>query len=469
MSFVFYDTETTGTDTSFDQILQFAAIKTDANLNPIDQFDIRCRLLRHVVPAPGAMRVTGVTAAQLIDPSLPSHYEMICKVREKFLAWSPSLFLGYNSLKFDENILRQAFYKTLHPLYVTNTEGNTRSDVMRMVQAASIFEPSALSYPTDGGDKLVFKLERVAEANGVAHDDAHDAMGDVKATIHICRLLMDKAPDVWSGFMRFSQKAATLDYVSTEQIFCLSDIFFGRGYSWLVTPIGTHPTNPTEFFVYDLSVHPESIATLAPDALARRLSRSPKLVRHVKCNNSPIIVSTEFAPAICAAAKLGSDELERRAAMLHDNAELRQRLVDAFHSTLEEYPPSPHVEKQIYDDFYSDGDKLLLDTFHRAAWNKRLSIVDLLEDARLRQLGYELIHAEQPDLLSMEVRLDHDRKRAHRVLGTDPDGPWLNLPKAIQDLDDMLAACEAKQKAHLREHRVHLMNLLQNANTVVNS
>ncbi|SHL68298.1 Exonuclease [Roseovarius marisflavi] len=30
--FIFYDTETTGTDTTFDQILQFAAILTDADL-----------------------------------------------------------------------------------------------------------------------------------------------------------------------------------------------------------------------------------------------------------------------------------------------------------------------------------------------------------------------------------------------------------------------------------------------------
>ena len=35
-SFVFYDTETTGTDTVFDQILQFAAILTDDNMRELD-------------------------------------------------------------------------------------------------------------------------------------------------------------------------------------------------------------------------------------------------------------------------------------------------------------------------------------------------------------------------------------------------------------------------------------------------
>ena len=39
MGFIFYDTETTGTDTTFDQILQFAAIHTDSELNEIERLE----------------------------------------------------------------------------------------------------------------------------------------------------------------------------------------------------------------------------------------------------------------------------------------------------------------------------------------------------------------------------------------------------------------------------------------------
>ncbi|WP_170518776.1 exonuclease domain-containing protein [Ruegeria atlantica] len=63
MTFIFYDTETTGTDTTFDQVLQFAAILTDADLNELDRFETRCRLLPHVIPAPGALLTTRVTPA----------------------------------------------------------------------------------------------------------------------------------------------------------------------------------------------------------------------------------------------------------------------------------------------------------------------------------------------------------------------------------------------------------------------
>ncbi len=71
MTFVFYDTETTGTDTAFDQILQFGAIRTDDNLNEIDRFETRCRLQPHIVPAPMALKVTGVAPKMLLDPTLP--------------------------------------------------------------------------------------------------------------------------------------------------------------------------------------------------------------------------------------------------------------------------------------------------------------------------------------------------------------------------------------------------------------
>ncbi len=70
MGFVFYDTETTGISTSFDQILQFAAIYVDAELNELDRIDIRCRLHPHVVPHPGALRVTGMTIAEVTDGGL---------------------------------------------------------------------------------------------------------------------------------------------------------------------------------------------------------------------------------------------------------------------------------------------------------------------------------------------------------------------------------------------------------------
>src|SRR6266436_100795 len=147
MSFVFYDTETTGTNTSFDQILQFAAIRTDDQLDELEAFEIRSRLLPFIAPSPGAMRANRVTVHQLTDETLPSHYEMVRRIRQRLLTWSPSVFVGYNSISFDEHLLRQAFYKTLHPIYLTNKNGNLRYDAMRLIQASSVFAPDTIVLP----------------------------------------------------------------------------------------------------------------------------------------------------------------------------------------------------------------------------------------------------------------------------------------------------------------------------------
>ena len=163
---------------------------------------------------------------------------MVRKIIGKLESWSPALFVGWNSLDFDELLIRQALYKTLHNPYLTSRVGNSRSDVMRIVQACSLFAPDALVFPVGEDGQRIFRLSQVAPANGFEHDLAHEAVSDVEATIHLCRLICEKAPSVWSAFMRFSKKAAVTDYIGQEPVFCISDFLFrqalfpSRHYHW---------------------------------------------------------------------------------------------------------------------------------------------------------------------------------------------------------------------------------------------
>jgi exodeoxyribonuclease-1 len=456
MSLVFYDTETTGTETFFDQILQFAAIQTDTELNEIDRFEIRCRLLPHVVPAPGAMSVTGVKASQLTDPSFPSHYGMVRAIREKLLSWSPALFIGWNSIEFDEDLLRQALYKTLHNPYLTSRVGNSRSDVMRIAQACSLFAPETFVFPTGDKGQKVFKLDEFAPANGFKHDKAHDAMGDVEATIFLCRRLMVNSPGVWSSFMRFSAKAAVVDYINEERMFCMSDFFYGKPCSFIVTTIGQNRENNSEWYVYDLNVAPDSLVLLSETQLAARLGCYPKPLRRLKSNAAPILFPAEEAPDICKGREHGLEELARRAETLQTDAALRERLISAFESLKGEYPASFHVEKQIYDGFFEKTDENLMDAFHQAAWHERYAIVEQLKDPRLRAIGKQLIHLERPDLLDKTICREYDLAAARRLLGLGEDILWLTLPEAIKELEGMLEDASGAKLEVLREHEQYL-------------
>lgn len=467
MGFVFYDAETTGIHTSFDQILQFAAIRTDPDLKEIDRFEARCRLLPHVVPSPGAMRVTGTTPARLLDPALPTHYQMMRAIRAKLLSWSPAIFVGYSSLRFDEHLFRQALYKTLHPPYLTNTGGNARTDALRMAQAALTFAPQALTVPVGPDGKTVFKLDRLAPANGFNHANAHDALGDVEATIFLCRILMEKAPEVWSTFMRFSRKPAVIDFVSTERIFCLAEYYFSRPYAWFVTAIGTNPANGSEFYAYNLAVDPDDLFGLSSDELAKRMSLNPKPIRQLRSNACPVIVPSDEAPSITAGLNLGMSEIERRAELLHSDPNFCNRLTAAFQASQGIREASPHVEMQIYDGFFN-ADAVLMDQFHCVPWEQRLALVDQFTDARLRTLGRRLIHTERPDLLPLLDCQEHDRACARRLLGADGDVPWLTLPKALQQLDDILRECAPCDVGLLTDHRDYLTRCAQQASTLLN-
>ncbi len=456
MTIVFYDTETTGLDAPFDQIIQFAAIRTDAELKEIERFEIRSRLQSHVVPACEALMTNRVTAARLIDPSLPSHYEMTRAIHAQLHSWSPALFMGYNSLGFDEHFLRQALYQTLHPPYLTNTNGNSRSDILRMLQAASVFAPDAVTIPVDDSGKPVFRLDRVAPANGFANGDPHDAMADVEATIHLCRLLSERAPEIWSSFMRFSQKAVVAEFIASETTFCLTDHYGGRPYGWLVTTLGRNQQNTSEYYVFDLGIDPSELSALGGDELIERLKSTPKPIRRLRANAAPVMMSLDDAPAFASGKDLAPAELQRRIDLVQSDAELRRRMISAFEAGRTK-PISSHVEEQIYDGFLNSEDQALLESFHAAPWEQRLPIVERFADRRIRQLGRRLVFSERPDLFPSEIRSKLEKMLARRVLGHDGEVPWRTIPQALFDLEGVLSDAATDQVEFLMAHKEHLL------------
>jgi exodeoxyribonuclease-1 len=270
-------------------------------------------------------------------------------------------------------------------------------------------------------------------------------------------MIAEKAPEIWSAFMRFSQKAAVSDYVSSELIFSLSNFYFGKPYSWLVTSVGSNPENASELYVFDLSVNPEELSHLSNEQLARRLETSPKPIRKIKSNASPVIMPAEDAPPIAAAIRLGMEEVTRRAEFIRSDDELRQRLIEAILSIKPEPEESVHVENQLYSGFFPQADQQRLDAFHLVPWEQRPSIVEAFEDRRLKTIGRRLIHTERPDLLSATERADYDKAMAERVLGGKDESPWLTLPQAIAQIDELLRSAEPDEAELLRGHRKHLV------------
>jgi exodeoxyribonuclease-1 len=433
MNFVFYDTETTGTDTTFDQILQFAAIRTDDDLNELDRFEIRCRLLRHVVPAPGALLATRVTPAMLTDPSLPTHYDAMQTIAQKLREWSPAIFTGYNTLAFDEPLLRQAFYQTLQPIYLTNTNGNQRADVVRLAQATAALATDAITVPINHNERPTLKLDMLAPANGFAHEHAHDALADVEATIFMARLIRDCAPAVWASLMPLVDKSEVQARMLSGRPLCLVQYHMGRPTVLPVVGCGQSPDNPTMLGVFDLTKDPEPIQQLDVDGLVKAMQGPDRAIRIVTSNKMPAVVDIGLGPDF--GVPVG--EVVRRASQIVQDAPFAARVGRALAQRYPPWPVAEVVEARMYEGFPSRADEGRMQVFHSATWPERAELLETFEDDRLRELGRRIVFLEQPDALRPELRQGLEAWLQNRLQGREGVDAGRTIGDAVQDLDGL--------------------------------
>jgi exodeoxyribonuclease I len=458
MAFVFYDTETTGLDTTFDQILQFAAILTDDEFNERDRFEVRCRLLPYVVPTLRALQTTKTYPKLLTDQSLPSHYEAICEIATKLQSWSPAIFIGYNSLSFDETLLRQSFYKNLKPIYLTNTTGNTRADVLHLVQAASVYMPNSIVVPSDESGRPTRRLEAIAPANGFNHQNAHDAMADVKATIFMARLVRRSATKVWNALMPLTSKPAVIERVLSNKVLSLTEFNKGVSCSWLVVGCGQNPEYDAQLGVFDLHNDPTDYVDMSVEQLIEVLNGPNKAIRCIRANNQPILLSRATAGPDLHGLGVNDDEIEKRARIIHKADDFQARVGEAISKRNAIQEPSIYVEERIYDGFPSRSDELLMQRFHQTSWERRAEILGQIEDQRIHELGYRLIYIEKPNALSAEKRTELDEWCGQR-LKSDAAVPWLTVAPALEEAEKLLAAEEIANKALVIEVKEWLQQL----------
>ena len=138
--YVIYDFETTGRNPNWDQIIQVGAVLVDGNLNIKDSFEIRSFLKPGLIPHPKALLVNNTSPEMLLKSNENySHYQMIRKVVNKFNEWAPAIFMGYNSISFDEEFLRKSLFKSLFDPFFTTSNNNQRCDILNIVRNSIIY------------------------------------------------------------------------------------------------------------------------------------------------------------------------------------------------------------------------------------------------------------------------------------------------------------------------------------------
>ncbi|MBB4199645.1 hypothetical protein CCR94_07220 [Rhodoblastus sphagnicola] len=449
-NYVLYDVETSGTSAHYDQIFQLGALLTDEHLNVLDRLELRCRRLPHVISNPEAMLATGVDAT-IRNGGDHSHYALVRAAQQTFNAWSPAIFCAHNGFQFDERMLRQALFQTLHRPFLTQSHGNQRIDSMTMAQACAILAPGRLTIPDLNG-KPTFRLGPLARANGVAfpEESAHDALHDVEAMRGLMAVMADRAPDVYAATLRNSNKKALLSLIRSHEILRFSAVHAGRVISRIVAPVVTAPSNSNALCVFDLAHDPDSIRRLTDAELVGAFSASPRILRTIKLGSAPILSPVGVFPGE-PRVTISANTLAERAKTIREDRTFQARIARAMDRHFAKSPASAAPAEQIYGRFIDPADEVLCETFHETRWEDRRLVLDQIGDDRLRVFGLRLIYAERPDLLTDVERAEMHAWQCDRILA-DNDAAWMPAPTALQAVTEMIRRAQPSMARQLEQY-----------------
>ena len=448
-NFIFYDFETSGLSSAFDQPLQFAAIVTDENLVELERVNIRCQIAPHILPSPYALHVTNISPEQTVEPSLPNTFDFAQTLQEFIAKWSPACWLGYNTIAFDELMMRQMFYQNLQPeIFATQMNGNNRLDVMKMVMATHAEAPDALTWPLGDNGKTSFKLDRLAPANGFAHASAHDALADVEATIFMFHKIQLGAPSLFAKLLKVREKAIILSELKSYLPMEITLRFGGNApktYQGCYCGTSKDNSNTIGFADFDLNDAAE-LSGASELEVTNLIEGSPKKIRTLAVNksetfrliNHPTASMLEFCETVKQSADLRA----------YVSQVLSERYEERDDADLE-------VEEKIYSGFYGKLDKDLLSEFQKASWVERVSIVNSFEDVRLRQLGKRLIAFYAPELLSAEQQNALKEFIRNRWSPNLEKVPWATANDIWSSLSDLGSKIETEAWIEFYEARIN--------------
>ena len=281
MNYIFYDFETTGRNSNWDQILQVGAIFTDSNFKEIDKIEASTALKPGQIPYPKAILVNKSSINNLTHSNL-SNFQFVNLIYEKFKSLGPAIYIGYNSINFDEEFLRKSLFKNLIDPYITVTNGNKRADLLNILTTNYIFEPNIIKIPKNEKNRPVFKLDKVAPYNEIVFN-AHDAIGDTEATIKLSHILSNKNPDLWNSSLLTAKKEDANILLEKEKIICITETFYGKTIPYVISLLCYHPVYKTAI-CYDLKHDPNEYINLTKETLKHFINKSPKILNKFDFN-----------------------------------------------------------------------------------------------------------------------------------------------------------------------------------------
>ncbi|PWF54761.1 exodeoxyribonuclease I [Massilia glaciei] len=431
-TFLWHDYETFGAQPRRDRPAQFAAIRTDAELDEIGApIMLYCQPAPDFLPDPVSCLITGITPQQCLARGVPEHE--FAAVIEAAFSEPGTIGVGYNTIRFDDEVTRFMFWRNLIDPYAREWQNNCgRWDLLDVARMTYALRPEGIEWPLREDGRPSFKLELLAKANGLLHEAAHDALSDVRATIALARLIRQRQPKLFDFCLALHKK----DKVASEMgmhlapaqrqpFLHVSGMFPAeRGCIGLVWPLATHPTNKNEVLVWDCGHDPAELFGLdAATIRLRMFSKSADLpegvtrlpVKSIHLNKSPMLVANVKTLTPALAERWGIDIEQGRA---HAAAAAAGPDMGAVWSEVYNRPAAgieTDVDEDLYNGFVNNNDRRKLASLRGETAERLAALKPSFDDERLIELLFRYRARNFPHTLTAAEAVTWEAHRAARL------------------------------------------------------
>jgi len=462
-SFFWYDLETSGIRPRDARIMQFAGQRTDMDLNPIgDPVNVLIKLGEDILPDPDAVLITGITPQQTLEDGL-TEVEFL-KLFFEQVATPDTIFVGFNTVRFDDEFIRFLLYRNFYDPYEWQyKDGKSRWDILDLVRMTRALRPEGIKWPTNGDGVATNRLELLTSLNGLDHENAHDALSDVSASIDFAKLLKEKQPKLFNYLLNLRGKNDVKKFLEANPTFIYTSGKYDNETEKTAVVRVLHTDDSKGAIVYDLRHDPTEFLKLSAEELAERWRRTKEPdaptrlpVKTIKYNRCPALSPTGLLSdkGVQERLKVTPEIVNAHNAILRANPDFVANVVRARNLMDDERgeqwsKEKPVPEAALYDGgVTADTDKKLMSVVRAADPAELSEIAGDFHDARLQQMLPRYKARNFSTELTDEERAEWEQYRYHALLD---GGEESRLAKFMKRLSELAESEAGQDKRYLLE------------------
>jgi exodeoxyribonuclease-1 len=466
-SFFFYDLETSGISSRSARIMQFAGQRTDMDLNPIGEpVNEMIKLTPDVVPEPDAIMITGITPQQtLIDGYTEAEF---LKFFYDEVVQPETIFVGYNSVRFDDEFMRFLHYRNFYDPYEWQwVDGCSRWDILDVVRMTRALRPDGIEWPFAPDGKPTNRLEFLTKVNKLDHAHAHDALNDVLATIAVAKLIKTKQPKLFDHLLNYRGKKAVAELVTSDAPFVYTTGRYSSAYLHTSAAVLLATNSQGNALVYDLRHDPTPFLDMSVAELVKvwQYTKDPDALRlpvkTLKFNHCPAVAPLGVIKdeAVQARLQLPVATISKHVALLKDkqqaftnNVMQAVELMDIEREQTYLVDNQATVDERLYDGFFGPGDKQAMRSVRSSKGEQLIASNFSFSDERLTSLLPLYKARNYPQSLTSEERAAWDEFCHNQVFAGEQTSKLAKFFKRLAELG---------ANAELSDEKKYLLEELQ--------